>query len=144
MSEQPDRDRDAGVDTGGEAPCYAHLLGDGRAAVVVELDRVPDGASGAAWSLPHDGDLDANLVRLGAGESIGAHENREVDVLIIVRRGDGSVRIDDVTWPLAAGALALVPVGSRRSITAWSAGLEYLSIHRRRGGLTIGGASAGR
>lgn len=139
MSEQPDRD----CDTGGEAPCYAHLLGDERAAVVVELDRVPDGASGAAWSLPHDGDLDANLVRLGAGESIGAHENREVDVLIVVRRGDGSVHIDDATWPLAPDSLAMVPVGSRRSITAGPDGLEYLSIHRRREGLTIGSASAG-
>ena len=139
MSEQADRD----CDTGGEAPCCAHLLGHERSAVVVELDRVPAGASGAAWSLPHDGDLDANLVRLGAGESIGAHENREVDVLIVVRRGDGSVRVDDVTWPLAAGSLAMVPVGSRRSITSGSTGLEYLSIHRRRSGLTIGGASVG-
>ena len=129
---------DGGCDAGGEAPCYAHALDDERSAVVVELDRVPAGASGAAWSLPHDGDLDANLVRLDAGGSIGSHVNREVDVLIVVRRGDGSVRIDDVTWPLAADSLVMVPVGSRRSITAGTAGLEYLSIHRRRAGLAIG------
>lgn len=131
MSEQPD-------DEGGEAPCYAHLLGDERPAVVVELDRVPPGDGGAVWSLPHDGDLDANLVRLAPGQSIGAHVNVEVDVLIVVRRGDGSVHVDDVTWPLAPDSVALVPVRSQRSISAGTAGLEYLSIHRRRDGLAIG------
>jgi len=41
------------------------------------------GADGAVWSLPHDGDLDANLVKLGPGGRIDEHRNDEVDVVYL-------------------------------------------------------------
>ena len=125
------------ADEGGEAPCYAHLLDVQRHAVVVALDDVPAGGTGAVWSLPHDGELDANLVRLEAGGAIGAHVNREVDVLVVVRRGDGEVRIDGVAWGLSPDSLVMIPVGASRSIVAGEAGIEYLSVHRRRAGLAV-------
>jgi quercetin dioxygenase-like cupin family protein len=142
---------DAHLDTGGEAPCFAPFLDDldlrdppARHVVVVELGAVPDGDDGVAWHLPHDGELDANLVRLGPGGTIGGHRNDEVDVLIIVRTGTAGLRVDDDRRELGPGTLALVPRGAVRAIDAGTKGVEYLSIHRRRAGLSIGRAPGQR
>lgn len=123
-------------DTGGDAPCWAHLFEDGGA-LVADLGADPSRSGGAVWSLPHGGDLDANLVRLAPGQEIGAHVNREVDVLIVVHGGDGEIVVDDRRQPLWADHLALVPKGSMRSILAGDTGIAYLSVHRRRGPLGI-------
>jgi len=107
-----------------------------RSVVVPDLDGVP-GVGGAVWSLPHDGDLDANLIRLEPGGAIDGHVNVEVDVMMIVRGGSGALTVDGVTRELTNSSLALVRKGSRRSITAGSSGIEYLTVHRRRGPLTV-------
>ena len=60
------------------------------------------GTSGALWSLPHDGDLDANVVLLQPGRSVGAHVNGEVDVLIVGITGTGEVLVDGVSHALRA------------------------------------------
>lgn len=134
---------------GGEAPCWAHLIDDLESppvsasagpvvADVADLAGASDGgADGAVWSLPHGGDLDANVVRLRAGNSIDAHVNDEVDVLVVVWSGDGELDVDDTTTGLAPGVLVSVPKGARRSVRAVGAELTYLSIHRRRGSLSI-------
>ena len=107
--------------------------------LVVEADvEAAHGVGGVVWKLPHDGDLDGNLVRLAAGRSIDEHVNREVDVLIVVRAGDGELTVDGEPHPLTLTTLALIPRGARRSITAGHDGITYLSIHRRREGLHIG------
>jgi regulator of cell morphogenesis and NO signaling len=107
-------------------------------ATVTDLGAVPtSGGDGVVWSLPHGGDLDANLVRLGPGATIGEHRNDEVDVLIYVQSGNGELNLDEEMKTLAAENLALIPRGSRRSIRAGQRGLTYLSIHRRRNGLTL-------
>jgi hypothetical protein len=64
----------------------------GRATpVTVNLAAIDvGGADGAVWSLPHDGDLDANLVKLGPSGRIPEHGNDEVDVVILVVSGLGS------------------------------------------------------
>jgi quercetin dioxygenase-like cupin family protein len=133
------RSREAGAmdDDGGEAPCLLPVFE--REVVTVDLATAADAGSagGAVWSLPHDGDLDANLVVLHAGESIGAHVNREVDVLVVVRRGSATLTVDGDVFELDAGRLALVPHSRSRSIVAGDDGVEYLSIHRRRSGLRI-------
>lgn len=95
------------------------------------------GSGGAVWSLPHGGDLDANLVCLDANGEIGAHVNNEVDVLMFVRSGSGSVTVDDETVPVGSDHLVWIPKGSRRSVTAGSGGISYLSVHRQRGGIDI-------
>ncbi|MDG2111081.1 MAG: cupin domain-containing protein [Actinomycetota bacterium] len=96
------------------------------------------GVGGAVWSLPHGGDLDANLVRLEPGGAIGEHVNVEVDVLISVQAGEGLLAVDGTQHRLAADRVALVPKGVSRSIEAGPAGLTYLSVHRGRGPLDIG------
>ena len=107
--------------------------------VIVALDRVDrSGGAGAVWSLPHGGDLDANLVRLGPGEGIGAHVNSEVDVLVVGVGGSGTVDIDGATHELRPSVVVLVPKATSRSITAVGGELLYLSVHRARGGLQIG------
>lgn len=105
---------------------------------VTDLGAVPtSGGDGVVWSLPHGGDLDANLVRLGPGAAIGEHRNDEVDVLIYVQSGSGELAQGEEVQPLSGENLALIPRGSRRSIRAGNRGLTYLSIHRRRNGLTL-------
>jgi quercetin dioxygenase-like cupin family protein len=95
------------------------------------------GGPGAVWSLPHGGDLDANLVRLRPGDTIDDHVNDEVDVLLFVQSGGGELIIDDTEYPLRSDVLALIPKGSRRRIAAGPKGVFYLSVHLRRGALTI-------
>lgn len=112
-----------------------------RVLVEPDVDAVP-GVGGVVWKLPHDGDLDGNLVRLAAGRSIEEHVNREVDVLVVVRAGGGELVVDGEHHALASTTLALVPRGARRSITAGEGGIAYLSIHRRREGLTVGPAAS--
>ena len=112
------------------------------ARLVVESDvDAATGVGGVVWKLPHDGDLDGNLVRLAAGRSIEEHVNDEVDVLVVVRSGGGELAVDGEPHQLRETALALIPRGTRRSITAGDDGIAYLSIHRRRPGLSIGRAA---
>jgi quercetin dioxygenase-like cupin family protein len=125
---------------GGDPACWAHLTDDDdaepRRALVVDLD-VATGVGGAVWSLPHGGDLDANLVRLAPGGAIGSHVNDDVDVLIVVREGDGRLTVDGVQHELKASTVAVVHKGAERAITAGEEGVAYLSIHERRSPLTI-------
>lgn len=105
---------------------------------VVHLDQLDlTGPSGAIWSLPHGGDLDANLVKLAAGAEMPAHANPEVDVLVLVMSGDGALTVDGDTHQLSTGACALVPKGSTRSLAAGPHGLAYLTVHRSRTGLGV-------
>jgi mannose-6-phosphate isomerase-like protein (cupin superfamily) len=130
-------------DLGGDPPCWAHLFegasGTGPAGPpVVDLAAIDTaGPSGAVWSLPHGGDLDANLVRLGPGDGVGVHVNDEVDALLLVRSGQGELVVDGAVRELRPDVLALVPRGAPRSLRAGPAGLTYLSIHRRRGPLGV-------
>jgi mannose-6-phosphate isomerase-like protein (cupin superfamily) len=140
-------ERSVDGDLGGEAPCWAHLVDDaghldhaGAASVVVDLGAIDvDGASGAVWSLPHGGDLDANIVHLHPTDAIGEHANDEVDVLIVVLAGNGTVSIDGTSHALRPGIAALVPRAAVRAITPGVGGVTYLSVHRRRGALRISG-----
>ena len=134
------------ADLGGDAPCWAHLFDehddDGAtrdgSSLVVDLGDSPRGPEGAIWSLPHGGDLDANLVRLDPGSEIGAHVNDDVDVLVFVRSGTGNLAVDGRERRLDADHLALIPKGSLRSIVAGPEGMTYLSVHRMRSPLSIG------
>lgn len=128
------------ADLGGDPPCWAHLHEDDddeRGEEVVDLRKVPSGSGGVVWSLPHGGDLDANLVRLGAGDGIGAHVNDDVDVLLVVRSGAADLTVDGRIRAIGPDHVALIPRGSERSIEAGADGIAYLSIHRRRSPLVI-------
>lgn len=132
------------TDLGGEPACWAHLAADldsrpdASRVAQVDVAQVGGESVGAIWSLPHDGDLDANLVELHGGREIGEHVNTEVDVFVVVWHGTGEIAIDGRTLPLRPGVATLVPKGTNRTIRAGRAGMRYLTVHRRRGPLTIG------
>ena len=104
-----------------------------------ELAAAAGGRTGVIWALEESGDLNANLVRFDAGGGVEEHVNDEVEVLFVGVAGSGTVRVDGEEHALSAGKLVFVPRGARRSTGASSDGFAYLTVHRRRGPLRIGG-----
>lgn len=91
------------------------------------------------WRLTESGrQLDANLVRLTGGSRIDRHAEPDLDVLLMVVAGTGTLASDDGPVPLAAGVVVWLPHGSARSLTAERGGLCYLTVHPRRPGMQIG------
>lgn len=106
---------------------------------LVEIAGSATGREGVVWTLEGSGDLNANLVRFEAGGGVGEHVDAEVDVLILGVSGSGLVNVDGEEHSLSSGVMVFVPRGARRSTRAASEGLAYLSVHRLRGPLRIGG-----
>ncbi|WP_030827554.1 hypothetical protein [Streptomyces hygroscopicus] len=114
-------------------PAVARMLCDVRA-----LTGEPRESSGVLWKLAESGrQLDANLIRLPAGEHIGTHAEPDLDVLVLVVAGGGVMNTPEGALPLAEGALLWLPHGSTRGITAGPGGLAYLTVHPRRPGMQI-------
>ncbi|MEU6665738.1 hypothetical protein [Streptomyces sp. NPDC046727] len=112
------------------------VLCDTRA--LAEAPRVP---GGVLWKLAESGrQLDANVVRVAPGGRIPAHTEAQLDVLVPVVAGDGTLGegSSGAVEPLAEGSLVWLPHGAPRSITAGAAGLTYLTVHGRRPGMRIG------
>lgn len=107
----------------------------------VPLRDLAEAAAGAgvAWALEPgpEGELNVNLVRFPEGDGVGEHVNAAVDVLIVGIAGEGTVVVDGAEHALAAGTLVHIPRGARRSTRAGRAGFAYLTVHRRRGPLTL-------
>lgn len=93
---------------------------------------------GVVWTLEESSDLNANLVRFGAGRGVGEHVNDEVEVVFVGVSGSGIVMVDGEEHALSAGKLVFVARGVRRSTLGVSENFSYLSVHRRRGPLGIG------
>ncbi|HYF62926.1 MAG TPA: cupin domain-containing protein [Herpetosiphonaceae bacterium] len=110
------------------------LLAGGPAPL--DLAALIAGAShdGPIWSHTSD-QFNLNLLRFRRGDGVPAHRNGEVDVLIAVVAGEGTISIDGQAHAAAAGSIVLIPRGSERSITATGDQFAYLSCHQRRGGL---------
>jgi quercetin dioxygenase-like cupin family protein len=109
----------------------------------VDLKEISDGArghGGTVWTLEGSEDLNANLVRFPSGGGVEGHVNEEVDVMMVGIDGHGKVTVDEREHHLSAGGLVFVPKGARRSVRGESDGFAYLSIHRRRGPIKLGGA----
>jgi quercetin dioxygenase-like cupin family protein len=104
-----------------------------------EIAASAGGRTGAIWTLEARGELNANLVRFETGGGVGEHVNDEVDVLLVGVSGTGSIRVDGKAHTLSNGTMIFVPRGARRSTRAASEDFAYLSVHRRRGPLQIGG-----
>lgn len=98
-----------------------------------------DGSAGAVWRLTEpDRQLDANVVSLPAGHRIGEHAEPDLDVLVLVLDGSGTLTgCDPTPVDLVPGRLLWLPHGSSRAIVAGPDGLRYLTTHRRRPGLKI-------
>lgn len=110
------------------------VVGDARALLA---ERTGDDA-GVLWRLAESGrQLDANLVHLTADASVGAHAEPDLDVLLLVVSGTGTLSGTDGVLALTAGALTWLPRGSVRSFAAGPEGLSYLTVHSRRPGMQI-------
>lgn len=109
--------------------------------VLVDVRQLVDDspvASGARWTLAEPGrQLDANLIHLPAGKRVGTHTEPDLDVVLIVVAGGGTVGAPDGDQALAEGNVVWLPRGSTRNVRAGANGLSYLTVHRRRAGLQI-------
>lgn len=89
--------------------------------------------NGALWKLePTERDLDANIIGLGAGEEIGEHTGADLDVLIHVFQGSGTLYAEASTVQLQLGDVTYLPARSRRRILAGPDGIKYFSVHQRK------------
>ncbi|OKJ97121.1 hypothetical protein AMK26_29110 [Streptomyces sp. CB03234] len=103
----------------------------------------PADRGGALWRLAADGrQLDANLVRVTPDTRVPAHVEPDLDVFLYVVDGDGRLDTGDGERPLDAGCVVWLPRGARRGVVAGPEGLTYLTVHRRRPGLSIRPATA--
>ncbi|MDX6676016.1 MAG: hypothetical protein QOE31_68 [Solirubrobacteraceae bacterium] len=100
------------------------------------VDLLALAGSGPLWGLASH-DLNATLLAWPAGRGVAEHVNAELDVLVVVLDGAGSVVVDGAAHVLTSGAALLIPRGARRRIAAGEGGMRYLSVHRRRGPLQI-------
>jgi len=95
-------------------------------------------ASGAVWKLEvRDRDLDSNVIALPPGGAIDAHPGPDLDVLIHVLGGSGTLTSERETLDLEPGVLAWLPRRSVRQFSAGPDGLRYLTVHRRRQALVL-------
>lgn len=107
------------------------------------LDRAPADRSGALWRLAEEGrQLDANVIRLLPHAEVAAHVEPDLDVLVQVLEGSGHLETAGGRQELAPGCTAWLPHGARRAVSAGADGLVYLTVHRRRPGLSIRPAQA--
>jgi len=93
---------------------------------------------GVIWALDTSSDLNANLVRFGAGQGVEEHVNDEVEVIVLGVSGSGIVPVNREEHALSAGILVFILKGARRSTVSASKDFAYLTVHRRRGPRQIG------
>ncbi|WP_372349189.1 cupin domain-containing protein [Streptomyces sp. KL116D] len=97
----------------------------------------PD-ATGALWRLEGAArQLDSNVIRLRPGARGDAYVESDLDVLLVVVEGHGTLHRAGTDEELAPGTLLFVPRGERRAVSAGEDGLVYVTAHRRRPGMTI-------
>ncbi|OEV04221.1 hypothetical protein [Streptomyces oceani] len=95
-------------------------------------------SAGVLWKLAEPGrQLDSNLVHLPAGQVVDTHAEPDLDVLLLVVAGRGTLRTPESELVLTEGLLTWLPRGSSRGLTAGDAGLSYLTVHQRRPGMRI-------
>ncbi|MFB7374113.1 cupin domain-containing protein [Streptomyces sp. NPDC056222] len=109
------------------------------------LETLDPATAGAVWRLAEPGrQVDANVVRIPPERAVDPHTETDLDVLLLVVAGDGTLVTSEETRPLSEGSLAWLPHGSTRGLVAGKRGMAYLTVHRRRPGMRIQPASASR
>jgi uncharacterized protein (DUF2249 family) len=96
------------------------------------------GDTGATWKLDvRERQLDANVNRLAPGGQIETHRGPDLDVLVLVVAGAGTLisRVGAVS--LLPGQIVRLPRRSDRSFVAGPEGISYLTVHQRRPMLRI-------
>jgi uncharacterized protein (DUF2249 family)/quercetin dioxygenase-like cupin family protein len=93
---------------------------------------------GAVWKLDvRDRDLDSNIIAIPPDGVIDAHTGPDLDVLIHVLAGSGTLTGERGTLALDPGVLVWLPRRSMRQLSAGPGGLRYLTVHRRRQALVL-------
>lgn len=87
--------------------------------------------TGPQWGTATD-DLNGTLLSWNQGQEIAAHVNNEVDVIMVVVEGTGTLILDGVRHEIRGGIAAVIPKGVERAVIAESTPLVYLNIHRKR------------
>lgn len=104
----------------------------------IAADSAPAGLAGAVWKLEaRERDLDSNVIALPAGETIDAHSGPDLDVLVHVLAGSGTLTNELGVIDLVPGQLVWLPRRSQRGFAAGPDGLRYLTVHQRRQSLVI-------
>lgn len=107
--------------------------------VAEALGAGPVDQAGVLWRLGESGrQLDANLVRLRPEQRIDPHTDQELDVLLVILEGSGTLHTASGPQRIAQGSLLWVPHTSERGLHAGADGMAYLTVHRRRPGMRIG------
>jgi quercetin dioxygenase-like cupin family protein len=91
---------------------------------------------GPVWGTETD-DLNATILEWRAGGGPPEHVNAERDVVLVVLAGSATVEVDGEAREAGAGEVVVLPKGARRRIAAGPDGVRYVTVHRRRGGLSI-------
>ena len=98
----------------------------------------PSRDDGVLWKITEEErQLDANLVRLAAHAHVARHAEPDLDVLLLVVEGDGTLETPQGDQQLAVGSLAWLIRGSTRALRAGPCGMAYLTVHRRRPGMQV-------
>ncbi len=95
--------------------------------------------SGPAWGTECE-DLNMTLLTWKAGESVQAHVNEEIDVVMVVVSGSGEASVSGEMHTLKPGDVLLIPKGAERSVRSLSDKFAYLNVHKRRKKLMPGSA----
>lgn len=93
-------------------------------------------AAGPVWGVATE-DLNATILEWPARMGTAEHVNAERDVVLAVLAGSAEVEIDGEQRQVAAGEVMVIEKGSSRRISAGSQGVRYLTVHRKRAGLTV-------
>ncbi|PRH76710.1 hypothetical protein C6N75_24150 [Streptomyces solincola] len=134
------RQRTAGGAPNGEAHLAVSSTGP-EETDVDELLRAGGGRSGALWRLGRrNRQLDANVVRVPPGSPVGDHVEAQVDVLLVVVSGSGTLMLDGARREVSRGVVVYLPRGARRAVEPGADGIVFITAHRRRSGLRIGRA----
>lgn len=89
--------------------------------------------NGAIWKLePSERQLDANIIALSAGEEIGEHLGPDLDVLLHIISGSGTLETETERLNLTPGDVVYLPARARRRFIAADEGLRYFSVHQRK------------
>lgn len=92
------------------------------------------GNDGPIWSVNSE-QLNVNLLRLAAVDTIAEHVNAEVDVVLVIFEGHCELTVEGASYPLSPGRVAVIQRGVRRTMRCTAGPLVYLTCHRRRAGL---------
>ncbi len=118
------------ADKAGAANLLPRIVGDALTASAAE--------AGSAWRLePAERGLDANVIVLPAGDEIRTHTGPELDVVIVVLTGSGTLETEADAIALEPGGIVWLPARSQRRFIAGDDGLRYFSVHQRKPGLGI-------